>query len=160
MVVHCTGSYCITYSTYLKVHNLESNLQFFIYRPRQIIDAFGSHIDTDLQQRGVEFSALFRHYDGMRAALLEPMPPFEKESSSASQSSSMQVLSRKPRRNIGRNQTFFPIFREILVPSAKTKYIGLKMKPVQTISVNETKRKLRKSAENFRSTTSQIFFAS
>ncbi len=59
---------------------------------QQIIDAFGSHIDTDLQQRGVEFSALFRHYDGMRAALLEPMPAFEKESSSASQSSSMQDL--------------------------------------------------------------------
>lgn len=53
----------------------------------QIIDAFGSHIDTDLQQRGVEFSALFRHYDGMRAALLEPMPAFEKDTSSASQSS-------------------------------------------------------------------------
>jgi AP-1 complex subunit gamma-1 len=60
---------------------------------QQIIDAFGSHIDTDLQQRGVEFSSLFRRYDNMRSALLEPMPPFEKDPSSTSQSSSsMQDL--------------------------------------------------------------------
>jgi hypothetical protein len=35
-------------------------------------------MDTELQQRGVEFSALFRRYDNLRSALLEPMPPFEK----------------------------------------------------------------------------------
>ena len=48
---------------------------------QEIIDAFGSHLEIDLQQRGVEFSQLFRKFDGMRAALLEPMPPMERDTS-------------------------------------------------------------------------------
>ena len=46
---------------------------------QNIIDAFGSHLDADLQQRGVEFGQLFRSQAGMRAQLLEPMPVLEKE---------------------------------------------------------------------------------
>ena len=46
---------------------------------QEIIDAFGSHVEVDLQQRGVEFSQLFRKYSGMRTALLEPMPPIERD---------------------------------------------------------------------------------
>ena len=46
---------------------------------QEIIDAFGSHVEVDLQQRGVEFSQLFRKYNGMRTALLEPMPPIERD---------------------------------------------------------------------------------
>ena len=38
-------------------------------------------MEIDLQQRGVEFSQLFRKHSGMRAALLEPMPPMEKQES-------------------------------------------------------------------------------
>jgi len=48
---------------------------------QQIIDTFGSHLDADLQQRGVEFGQLFRSQAGMRAQLLEPMPVLEKEKS-------------------------------------------------------------------------------
>lgn len=48
---------------------------------QEIIDAFGSHVEVDLQQRGVEFSQLFRKYNGMRTALLEPMPPIERDTS-------------------------------------------------------------------------------
>jgi len=48
---------------------------------QEIIDAFGSHVQIDLQQRGVEYSQLFRRFDGMRAALLEPMPPLERDTS-------------------------------------------------------------------------------
>ena len=48
---------------------------------QEIIDAFGSHLQIDLQQRGVEFSQLFRKFDHMRAALLEPMPPMERDTS-------------------------------------------------------------------------------
>lgn len=45
---------------------------------QEIISAFGSHLEIDLQQRGVEFSQLFRpKFEGMRAALLEPMPPMQ-----------------------------------------------------------------------------------
>ncbi len=48
---------------------------------QEIIDAFGCHLEIDLQQRGVEFSQLFRKHDGMRSALLEPMPPMERDTS-------------------------------------------------------------------------------
>ena len=48
---------------------------------QEMVDAFGSHVEIDLQQRGVEFSQLFRKYNGMRTALLEPMPPIERDTS-------------------------------------------------------------------------------
>ena len=48
---------------------------------QEIIDAFGSHLQIELQQRGAEFSQLFRKFDHMRAALLEPMPPMERDTS-------------------------------------------------------------------------------
>ena len=55
---------------------------------QDIIDAFGSHVQIDLQQRGVEYSQLFRRFDGMRAALLEPMPPLERDTSMDSETAS------------------------------------------------------------------------
>jgi AP-1 complex subunit gamma-1 len=42
-----------------------------------IIDAFGSHLNVDLQQRGVEFSQLFKDYNHLRDGLLEKMPPMQ-----------------------------------------------------------------------------------
>lgn len=42
-----------------------------------IIDAFGSHLDIDLQQRSVEFSQLFKAHNSLRPALLEKMPPMQ-----------------------------------------------------------------------------------
>lgn len=42
-----------------------------------IIDAFGSHLNIDLQQRSVEFSQLFKAHDDLRSALLEKMPPMQ-----------------------------------------------------------------------------------
>lgn len=51
---------------------------FCYYRKiRQIIDTFGSNLHIELQQRGIEFSQLFRKYDHLRPALLERMPPME-----------------------------------------------------------------------------------
>ncbi|XP_021703587.1 AP-1 complex subunit gamma-1 isoform X2 [Aedes aegypti] len=47
-------------------------------RAKQIIEAFGSHLHIDLQQRGVEFSQLFRDYSHLRPALLEKMPKIQK----------------------------------------------------------------------------------
>lgn len=44
---------------------------------RQIVDTFGSNLHIELQQRGIEFSQLFRKYDHLRPALLERMPPME-----------------------------------------------------------------------------------
>lgn len=46
---------------------------------QQIIEGFGTNLDSDLQQRGVEFGQLFRSQVGMRSQLLEPMPVLEKE---------------------------------------------------------------------------------
>lgn len=49
----------------------------FYRKIRQIIDTFGSNLNIELQQRGTEFSQLFRKYDHLRPALLERMPPME-----------------------------------------------------------------------------------
>ena len=46
---------------------------------QDIIDKIAKHMEIDLQQRGVEFSVLFRQHDSMRSALLEPMPPMERD---------------------------------------------------------------------------------
>lgn len=42
------------------------------------MEAFGTHLHIDLQQRGVEFSQLFRDYSHLRPALLEKMPKLQK----------------------------------------------------------------------------------
>uniref|UniRef100_A0A182TXK0 AP-1 complex subunit gamma n=1 Tax=Anopheles melas TaxID=34690 RepID=A0A182TXK0_9DIPT len=47
-------------------------------RAKQMIEAFGSHLNIDLQQRGVEFAQLFRDYSHLRPALLEKMPKIQK----------------------------------------------------------------------------------
>ena len=43
------------------------------------VDTFGSHVDVDLQQRGVEFGQLFRRQAAIRGQILEPMPPMERK---------------------------------------------------------------------------------
>lgn len=42
-----------------------------------MIVSFSSHLNVDLQQRGIEFSQLFRDYNSLRPALLEKMPPMQ-----------------------------------------------------------------------------------
>lgn len=42
-----------------------------------MITSFGSHLNVDLQQRGVEFSQLFGAYKHLRPALLEKMPAMQ-----------------------------------------------------------------------------------
>jgi len=59
---------------------------------QEMIDAFGSHVEIDLQQRGVEFSQLFRKYNGMRTALLEPMPPIERDTTMLEESDNQGLL--------------------------------------------------------------------
>ncbi|TRY75880.1 hypothetical protein TCAL_13007 [Tigriopus californicus] len=46
----------------------------------KIVSSFGSNVQIDLQQRGVEFKQLFDSFDHLRTALLEPMPPLERDS--------------------------------------------------------------------------------
>ncbi|XP_062378611.1 AP-1 complex subunit gamma-like 2 [Sardina pilchardus] len=49
-------------------------------RIRSIVSIYGSCIDVELQQRAVEYNALFKKYDHMRAAVLERMPVIDKNS--------------------------------------------------------------------------------
>lgn len=42
-----------------------------------IIETFGTHLDVELQQRGIEFTQLFKAYNHLRPALLEKMPPMQ-----------------------------------------------------------------------------------
>ncbi|XP_004609518.2 AP-1 complex subunit gamma-like 2 isoform X6 [Sorex araneus] len=49
-----------------------------INRIRQVVSIYGSCLDVELQQRAVEYNALFRKYDHMRAAILEKMPLVER----------------------------------------------------------------------------------
>ncbi|XP_068196711.1 AP-1 complex subunit gamma-like 2 isoform X2 [Antennarius striatus] len=49
-------------------------------RIRSVVSIYGSCIDLELQQRAVEYNALFKKYDHMRAAVLERMPVIEKNS--------------------------------------------------------------------------------
>uniref|UniRef100_A0A671QUM1 AP-1 complex subunit gamma n=1 Tax=Sinocyclocheilus anshuiensis TaxID=1608454 RepID=A0A671QUM1_9TELE len=49
-------------------------------RIRSIVSIYGSCIDLELQQRAVEYNALFKKYDHMRAAVLERMPVMGKNS--------------------------------------------------------------------------------
>lgn len=44
---------------------------------QSMIVSFSSHLNVDLQQRGIEFSQLFRDYNNLRPALLEKMPPMQ-----------------------------------------------------------------------------------
>lgn len=62
-----------------KILCLISVLIFFkTYREVQaLITSFGSHLNVDLQQRGVEFSQLFGTYKHLRPALLEKMPAMQ-----------------------------------------------------------------------------------
>lgn len=56
--------------------NFHGSTSFFLSfsEIKDIIQTFGSHLNIDLQQRGVEFSQLFGSYNHLREALLEKMP--------------------------------------------------------------------------------------
>ncbi|XP_059618956.1 AP-1 complex subunit gamma-1 isoform X2 [Phlebotomus argentipes] len=63
--------------TLISLAKLSTRLQAAQDEIKQIIDAFGSHLNVDLQQRGVEFSQLFKTHSHLRPALLEKMPPMQ-----------------------------------------------------------------------------------
>ncbi|KAF3858615.1 hypothetical protein F7725_011816 [Dissostichus mawsoni] len=58
-------------------------------RIRSVVSIYGSCIDVELQQRAVEYNALFKKYDHMRAAVLERMPVIEKNSPAHTNGESM-----------------------------------------------------------------------
>ncbi|KAM5234923.1 AP-1 complex subunit gamma-like 2 isoform 2-T2 [Ctenodactylus gundi] len=56
---------------------LSTRLQGDTNRIRQVVSIYGSCLDVELQQRAVEYNALFQKYDHLRAAILEKMPLVE-----------------------------------------------------------------------------------
>lgn len=60
---------------------LSTRINDNVDRIRKIVSIYGSCIDVELQQRAVEYNALFKKYDHMRAAVLERMPVIEKNCS-------------------------------------------------------------------------------
>ncbi|XP_053638780.1 AP-1 complex subunit gamma-1 isoform X2 [Cherax quadricarinatus] len=56
---------------------LSARLTHEIGSIQQVVSAFGSHLNIELQQRGIEYSQLFTRHNHMRGPLLERMPPFE-----------------------------------------------------------------------------------
>ncbi|XP_049816900.1 AP-1 complex subunit gamma-1 isoform X3 [Schistocerca nitens] len=63
--------------TLLSLMKLSTRFQNGVEKIRHIVESFGSHLHVELQQRGVEFTQLFRKFEHLRPALLERMPPME-----------------------------------------------------------------------------------
>ncbi|XP_030386724.1 AP-1 complex subunit gamma-1 isoform X1 [Scaptodrosophila lebanonensis] len=56
---------------------LSTRLQQCVEEVQALITSFGSHLNVDLQQRGVEFTQLFGNYKHLRPPLLEKMPAMQ-----------------------------------------------------------------------------------
>ncbi|MCJ8732073.1 hypothetical protein PDJAM_G00206840 [Pangasius djambal] len=56
------------------IMKLSTRITANVDRIRSIVSIYGSCIDLELQQRAVEYNALFKKYDHIRAAVLERMP--------------------------------------------------------------------------------------
>ncbi|OXA61578.1 AP-1 complex subunit gamma-1 [Folsomia candida] len=65
-----TRQYCLQ-----ALEKLSSRVPDHTDRIRNIVAAFGSNLNIDLQQRAVEFGILCRSYDHLRGPILERMPP-------------------------------------------------------------------------------------
>ncbi|KAI5103905.1 AP-1 complex subunit gamma-like 2, partial [Silurus meridionalis] len=60
------------------IMKLSTRITANVDRIRSIVSNYGSCIDLELQQRAVEYNALFKKYDHIRAAVLERMPVVDK----------------------------------------------------------------------------------
>ncbi|ETE68166.1 AP-1 complex subunit gamma-1 [Ophiophagus hannah] len=60
------------------IMKLSTRFTCTVNRIKKVVSIYGSSIDVELQQRAVEYNALFKKYDHMRSALLERMPVLEK----------------------------------------------------------------------------------
>uniref|UniRef100_UPI00398EA4C9 AP-1 complex subunit gamma-1 isoform X3 n=1 Tax=Pristiophorus japonicus TaxID=55135 RepID=UPI00398EA4C9 len=64
--------------TLTAIMKLSTRFTINVNRIKKIMSVYGSNIDVELQQRAVEYNALFKKFDHMRSALLERMPIMEK----------------------------------------------------------------------------------
>uniref|UniRef100_A0A8C6L8C8 AP-1 complex subunit gamma n=1 Tax=Nothobranchius furzeri TaxID=105023 RepID=A0A8C6L8C8_NOTFU len=75
---------------------LSTRISDNVDRIRSIVSIYGSCIDLELQQRAVEYNALFKKYDHMRAAVLERMPVIQRNSSGQNSEDEELVLAQQP----------------------------------------------------------------
>lgn len=61
----------------VSIMKLSSRIQCCHEEIKTIVETFGTHLNVDLQQRGVEFTQLFGANNHLRSALLEKMPPMQ-----------------------------------------------------------------------------------
>ncbi|KFQ77741.1 AP-1 complex subunit gamma-1, partial [Phaethon lepturus] len=73
MSASVTRGYALT-----AIMKLSTRFTCTVNRIKKVVSIYGSSIDVELQQRAVEYNALFKKYDHMRPALLERMPIMEK----------------------------------------------------------------------------------
>ncbi|KAM4894372.1 AP-1 complex subunit gamma-1 isoform 2-T3 [Sylvia borin] len=73
MSASVTRGYALT-----AIMKLSTRFTCTVNRIKKVVSIYGSSIDVELQQRAVEYNALFKKYDHMRPALLERMPVMEK----------------------------------------------------------------------------------
>ncbi|XP_067884633.1 AP-1 complex subunit gamma-1-like, partial [Heterodontus francisci] len=69
MSLPATRAYAIT-----ALMKLSTRINDNVDRIRKVVSIYGSCLDVELQQRAVEYNALFKKYDHMRSAVLERMP--------------------------------------------------------------------------------------
>uniref|UniRef100_A0A0A9Z559 AP-1 complex subunit gamma n=4 Tax=Lygus hesperus TaxID=30085 RepID=A0A0A9Z559_LYGHE len=68
-----TKQYCLTSLTKLSTRFQHPDT----HKIQELIESFGTHVQMELQQRGVEYSQLFGKYAYLRNGLLERMPALE-----------------------------------------------------------------------------------
>ncbi|OXB65110.1 hypothetical protein ASZ78_008393 [Callipepla squamata] len=73
MSASVTRGYALT-----AIMKLSTRFTCTVNRIKKVVSIYGSSIDVEIQQRAVEYNALFKKYDHMRPALLERMPVMEK----------------------------------------------------------------------------------
>ncbi|XP_072271203.1 AP-1 complex subunit gamma-like 2 [Pyxicephalus adspersus] len=71
--------------TLTAIMKLSTRFQNSVNRIRRVVSIYGCCHDVELQQRAVEYNALFKKYDHMRCALLEKMPLPEKSNTGDSE---------------------------------------------------------------------------
>lgn len=57
------------------------NFRYLISRIEEIVTNFGTHLNVELQQRGVEYVQLFTKHVALRPAIMERIPPMEHKTS-------------------------------------------------------------------------------
>ncbi|KAM4809108.1 AP-1 complex subunit gamma-like 2 isoform 1-T1 [Rhinophrynus dorsalis] len=71
--------------TLTAIMKLSTRFKHCVDRIRRVVSIYGSCHDVELQQRAVEYNALFKKFDHMRSAILEKMPVSEKSTSEDSE---------------------------------------------------------------------------